>query len=62
LGSNDLTILKTLLTNDVYILVSMGIDLEWAVLVSITGIALTIALLAIINTKFKHSNQKNVIY
>jgi len=38
----------------------MGIDLEWAVFVSITGIALTIALLAIINMKLKHSNQKNM--
>jgi hypothetical protein len=38
----------------------MGIDIEWAVLVSITGIALTIAILAVVNMKFKHSNQNNV--
>ena len=38
----------------------MGIDLEWAVLVSITGIAMTTTLLAIINMKLKNYSQNNV--
>lgn len=38
---------------------SMGVDIGWAVSVSLTGIAITAILLAVINMKFKHSNQNS---
>jgi hypothetical protein len=37
----------------------MAIDIEWAVSVSLTGIAITVVLLAVINIKLKRSNQNN---
>lgn len=37
----------------------MAIDIGWAVSVSLTGIAITVVLLAIINMKLKYSNQNN---
>ena len=38
---------------------SMGVDIAWAISVSLTGIAITATLLAVINMKFKHSNQNS---
>ena len=37
----------------------MAIDIGWAVSVSLTGIAITVVLLAVINIKLKRSNQNN---
>jgi mannose/fructose/N-acetylgalactosamine-specific phosphotransferase system component IIC len=37
----------------------MATDIAWAISISLTGIAITTVLLAIINMILKHSNQNN---
>jgi mannose/fructose/N-acetylgalactosamine-specific phosphotransferase system component IIC len=37
----------------------MATDITWAISVSLTGIAITTVLLAIINIKLKHSNKNS---